>query len=137
MRSVLLKRPNEKFNKNINYTIKDSNGYKIDTLANNSSEAFEIADDITYIQVKMFWVGTKKILLPNTTSKFEFIITGNRFFNQYLPLTGAVIGLIGILNNTNFLSKTSAMVLGILFISVLLGSITVWKNDWLHYQENK
>lgn len=134
MRTIKLTRPNEKFNSNTNYIVLDSNGKKLDTLPNDTSIELNISNDITFIQVKIAWCGTGKILIPHNNENAEIIITSNRFFNSYLIYSGPFFVLIGLLFNQGEVIKTLGMVIRILLIVFVVLSATLWKNKWLNHQ---
>ena len=135
MRTIKLTRPNEKYNKDVNYKIKNSKGIIIDTIANNTTIELSVQDDIEFFEVKMLWCGSNKIQLVKTQFEFEFIITGNKYFNKILPLSGAFFGLITTFTTINIISRSIGIAIITLSIFYIFLCLTILKDKWLNYEE--
>ena len=135
MRTIKLTRPNEKYNKDVNYKIKNSKGITIDTIANNTTIELLVQDDIEFFEVKMLWCGSNKIQLVKTQFEAEFIITGNKYFNKILPLSGAFFGLITIFTTINIISRSIGIAIVTLSIFYIFLCLTILKDKWLNYEE--
>ena len=94
MKTITIKRPIEVFNNNCRYKIYvDSE--QVASLRNGEEKTIETKSDANFIKGKIYWCGSKKMKLTETTTVQEFEICGSKFLNRTFPLL-AIIPLFGI-----------------------------------------
>ena len=133
MKNIVLKRPQEKFNKNCAYQIY-LNDKILTTLKNGEEKVVKINDssDSGFLKAKIHWCGSPKIAL-NTIEEYDSIeFVGNKIFNRYLLILSPLILIIGLLIGKNSEVKNFGPGLMVIVLILLIGSITVWKNNWIN-----
>lgn len=131
MKQVTIKRPLESLNNNCAYAIIIS-GNKIAEIRNGETKVIEVNDVSKEIQAKISWCGSNKLNVENGENEIE--ITGNKFFNKWLPFSGSLLVILGLtftINHEIAQLKTLGIVLMILYVFFLIGTLTIWKNKWL------
>ena len=125
MKQVTIKRPLESFNNNCPYAIVIS-GNKIVEIRNGETKVIEVSDDAMVISER-FDVNIEKG--ENTIE-----ISGNKFFNKWLPFSGSLLVILGMtftINHDITWLKTLGILLMVLYVLFLIGVLTIWKNKWL------
>jgi hypothetical protein len=128
METLILKRPDERFNKYCSYIIL-MNGKKIGELQNGEEKRIEV-DSLfdKEIEVKIAWCGSGKRKVSNP----HLMITGNIFFNQRMPIMVVLFWVIGLLVNV---SKETSIWGTSLVCFLLLCTLTIFKNKWICIRE--
>ncbi len=125
MKQVTIKRPIESFNKNCSYAIIIS-GNKIAEINNGETKVIEVNDDSDEVQAKIYWCGSNKMSMDQGQNSVE--ITGNKFFNKWLPFSGSLLIILGLaftINHEIAWLKTLGIVLMILYLFFLIGTLTI------------
>ena len=131
MKKILLKRPKENFNKCCTYEIFISDK-KIVELKNGEEKTVEIPiSNSEFLKAKINWCGSKKINLKTINKNDSLEFKGNILFNRYLLILSPLILIIGILIGKYDGMKNLGGGLIILVMILLIGSITIWKNNWI------
>jgi hypothetical protein len=131
MKQVTIKRPLESVNNNCFYTIIIS-GNKIAEIRNGETKVTEVSDASEEIQAKINWCGSNKLNIEEGENTIE--ISGNKFFNKWLPFSGSLLVILGMtftINHDITWLKTLGILLMILYVLFLIGVLTLWKNKWL------
>lgn len=134
MRKITLHRPKESFNKNCSYQILVGKKY-LTELKNGEEKIIEIPSELENgtLTAKIHWCGSKKMELPNLSENGKLIVSGNKFLNKKMPLFGAMFPLIGLMFfNLKIVPKNIGIVIFVVFLVVLFGTITIWRNQWLY-----
>lgn len=131
MLEITLIRPQETINKNCAYDICTPNGEKIASLSNGERKVVQIPADVQFIQAKLQWCGSTNIPVQPAANGATFEVTGNLFLNRQMPLLGAMIPLIALMLPGFGLDKMVVIAILMVFLLLLIGTLTVWKNHWL------
>tara|TARA_R110002096_G_scaffold254130_1_gene447272 strand:+ start:88 stop:504 length:417 start_codon:yes stop_codon:yes gene_type:complete len=134
MKKITLYRPEESFNKNCSYEILVGKKYLTD-LKNGEEKTIEIPNEFTAesLKAKIQWCGSEKMELRDLTGNKKIVVTGNKFLNRKMPLFGAMFPLIGLMFfNLKIVPKNVGIGIFIIFLLVILGTITIWRNKWLN-----
>ena len=105
---------------------------RIAELKNGEEKIIEISNSNSdYLKAKIKWCGSKKIDLKSINENDSLEFKGNTFFNRYLLILSSLIPIIGILiGNYDGMRNLGAGLIIIVMI-ILIGSITIWKNNWI------
>jgi len=138
MKKITLNRPRESFNKNCSYEILVGKKF-LTELKNGDEKTIEIPNELKNetSKAKIQWCGSEKIDLRNLNENenVKIVVCGNKFLNRKMPLFGAVFPLIGLMVfNLNIVSKDVGVGIFIIFLFVIIGTITIWRNKWLKLQ---
>jgi hypothetical protein len=104
-------------------------------LKNGEEKTIEIPNEFTAesLKAKIQWCGSEKMELRDLTGNKKIIVTGNKFLNRKMPLFGAMFPLIGLMFfNLKIVPKNVGIGIFIIFLLVILGTITIWRNKWLN-----
>lgn len=136
MQKIFLHRPKESFNKHSAYRI--LLGKQVLTELNNGEEKMiEVPQELNSkeLKAKINWCGSQPMKVRQIEVNGKVIIRGNKFLNKIMPLSGAILPLIGLLIvHLNLVSKTVGMGIIILVLIGLVGTVTIWRNHWLHME---
>ncbi|WP_066219658.1 hypothetical protein [Formosa haliotis] len=134
MKKITIYRPEERFNTNCTYDILVGNKV-LTTIKNGEEKIIEIPDGLENetLKAKIQWCGSKSLELKNISENQKISISGNEFLNKQMPLSGALIPLIGLMVfNLKIFPKNIGIAFFIVFLIGIIGTITVWRNKWLH-----
>ncbi|MFD2914641.1 hypothetical protein [Psychroserpens luteus] len=134
MRKITLNRPKESFNKNYSYEILIGD-HTLTELNNGEEKTVEIPTESENqtLKAKIQWCGSEEIELQNIKENEKIIVIGNKFLNRKMPLIGAMLTIIALMIlNLKIVSKNIGIGFFIIFLIVIFGTITVWRNKWLN-----
>ncbi len=139
MKTITFKRPKETINRFCSYEILVDKEPLL-MLENGQERTVEIPEEYAgkMLQARMQWVGSQYISVDELKAIDTVEISGNELLNRRLPVAISMIPLIMIA----FTSGGAGLQIKILFtiviilsILVLIGTMTVGKNNWLHVQK--
>ena len=136
MRTITIKRPIEVFNMNCGYKIYIGSE-QVASLRNGGKKTIETNSNADFIKGKIYWCGSKKIKLIETTTVEEFEISGSKFLNRSFPLL-AIIPLLGI-SFTMFSNREIEKLVGLILLLLLLAFViivlTIKRSNWLNIRK--
>ena len=133
MKKIIVKRPNEVFNKNCSYRICINDGNVIE-LKNGEAKTIEINTKSEFLIAKLHWLGSNKIKLIDITTGMVVEIRGNKFLNYWLPIF-AVIPLFGFsyaMNSKHEILKNLGIAALIALLAFVVAALTIGRNKWLN-----
>ena len=132
MKKIILTRGNENLNQKFPYDIYASGSKKIGQIRNNETLELEVSEDIRFLQIKLLWCGSKRIITNSHQNEFYFTIKTNHFLNKYMPFSGALLPIIGIGCNYIFTNKYIIICLMTTYILGIVSTLTIFKNRWIY-----
>ncbi|TRZ41957.1 hypothetical protein [Robertkochia solimangrovi] len=133
MKTIIVSRPKENFNKYCSYKILVRDQVLSD-LKNGEEKMIELPPDFENeeLSAKIQWCGSKKLNLKNITDNEKVTVKGNVFLNRKLSLLGAIFPLLGlIIFKLNIFPKNIGIAIFVVMILAVIGTLTIGKNKWL------
>ncbi|MEO1021937.1 MAG: hypothetical protein AAFW89_05285 [Bacteroidota bacterium] len=134
MKKITLKRPTEGFNTYCSYDILIG-GKKITDLSNGEEKTIELQphQESEILEAKIQWCGSQSYAISDASETGTLLVSGNELLNRKIPLIGALFPLSGILLFTgdSMLAKTIVTSVLMLVLLGIIGTLTIWKNNWL------
>ncbi len=134
MKKITLHRPKENFNKNCSYEILIGKNH-LTELKNGEEKTIEIPNELNTesLKAKIQWCGSEKMELRDLIGNEKIVVSGNKFMNRKMPLFGAMFPLIGLMFfNLKIVPKSIGIGFFIIFLVVIICTITIWKDKWLN-----
>jgi hypothetical protein len=134
LRTIKIQRPEENFYMHCSYTI-EIDGKSIAKLENGEHKTIEIPDELTqgHLKAKINWCGSKKYSVKTIPENHLIEISGNRFLNLIMPISGAIIPIAGMALFSAFGPDMKSFGIGaiVLLMVGLVATLTVWWDRWL------
>ncbi len=135
MKKIKICRPYESFNKNYSYKVMVEKNI-IAELKNNEEKIIKVEDNKP-IKAKISWCGSKEIKIDNHSENIKLMITGNKLLNHKLPLFSSTFLVISlIIFRLKFFPKIVGISIFGIFILLLIGTLTIWKDKWIDIEVN-
>jgi hypothetical protein len=100
-------------------------------ISSGQDMVINIPQDTEYIIAKLMWCSSNKLYVSETNDGQEIILTEHRFFNKYLPYSGAILPITIILMNYYPSAKLFAIIFISTYLLFLVSILTIFRDRWL------